>query len=114
MAQSYEKIRHFAIRETKASAELSLPGKIIRNTPAYMESSQAVLYDKYRRDLAAEVLVDGLKTMDDAEEILKRLLRLVQVASNPSLVDHSYDGTQENSACWTQSCGWWILLVPRL
>ena len=30
----YEKTRHFVIRETKDSAELSLPGKIIRNTPA--------------------------------------------------------------------------------
>ena len=28
----YEKIRHFAIRETKVSTELSLPGKVIRNT----------------------------------------------------------------------------------
>ena len=89
----YEKIRHFAIRETKASTELSLPGKVIRNTPVYMESSQSILYEKYRLELAAEVLVDGLKTVDDAEEILKRLLRLVQVASNPNLVDHSYKGT---------------------
>jgi SNF2 family DNA or RNA helicase len=30
---------------------------------------------------------------DDAEAILKRLLRLVQVASNPALVDESYHGT---------------------
>ena len=89
----YERIRHFAIRETKASAELSLPGKVIRNTPACLESSQSILYEKYRRELAAEVLVDGLRTLDDAEEILKRLLRLVQVASNPNLVDHSYEGT---------------------
>ena len=35
----------------------------------------------------------GLETLDDAEEILKRLLRLVQVASNPNLVDQSYDET---------------------
>lgn len=93
LAGIYEKIRHFAIRETKDSAELSLPGKVIRNTPAYLEPSQSILYEKYRRELAAEVLVDGLKTLDDAEEILKRLLRLVQVASNPNLVDHSYEGT---------------------
>ncbi len=88
-----EKLRDFAIRETKDSAELSLPGKVIRNTPAYLESGQSVLYEKYRRELAAEILVDGQKTVDDADEILKRLLRLVQVASNPNLVDHSYSGT---------------------
>ena len=93
LAGIYEKICHFAIRETKDSTEISLPGKVVRNTPAYLESSQSVLYEKYRRELSAEVMVDGIKTVDDAEEILKRLLRLVQVASNPSLVDHSYEGT---------------------
>lgn len=89
----YDKISHFTVRETKASAELNLPGKVIRNIPAYLESNQSILYEKYRRELAAEILVDGLKTIDDAEEILKRLLRLVQVASNPNLVDDGYDST---------------------
>ena len=89
----YGKIRDFVIRETKATTELGLPGKIIRNTPARMESRQSILYEKYRRELAAEVLRDGLTTRDDAEEILKRLLRLVQVASNPNLVDEGYYGT---------------------
>lgn len=93
LAGIYEKICHFAIRETKDSSELSLPGKVVRNTPTYLESSQSILYEKYRQELAAEVMMDGLRTVDDAEEILKRLLRLVQVASNPALVDHSYDGT---------------------
>ena len=89
----HDRIRNFAIRETKASTELGLPGKVIRNTPAKMETSQWALYEKYRGELAAEVLRDGLKTWDDAEQILKRLLRLVQVASNPNLVDDSYGGT---------------------
>ena len=89
----YERLNNFAIRETKESAEISLPGKVVRNTPAKLESNQSVLYEKYRRELAAEVLRDGLTTIDDAEEILKRLLRLVQVASNPSLVDQGYEGT---------------------
>ena len=89
----YRKIRHFTVRETKASTELGLPGKTIRNTTAELEPNQLILYEKYRRELAAEILRDGLKTWDDAEEILKRLLRLVQVASNPNLVDQSYVGT---------------------
>ena len=93
LADIYEKINHFAIRETKASAEINLPGKVIRNTLTHMESRQSILYEKYRRELATEVVRDGLKTLDDAEEILKRLLRLVQVASHPSLVDQSYEGT---------------------
>ena len=93
LAGIYQKIRHFAIRETKATAEISLPGKVLRNTLIHMESRQSILYEKYRRELASEVVIDGLKTLDEAEEILKRLLRLVQVASNPRLVDQSYEGT---------------------
>ena len=89
----YGRISHFAIRETKESSDLGLPGKLIRNTSVLMETGQSVLYEKYRRELAAEVLRDGLTTRDDAEEILKRLLRLVQVASNPNLVDQGYEGT---------------------
>jgi SNF2 family DNA or RNA helicase len=93
LAGIYESIRHFAIRETKATAEISLPGKVVRNTPAELEPNQSILYEKYRGELAAEVLRDGLTANDDAEEILKRLLRLVQVASNPNLVDQGYEGT---------------------
>jgi SNF2 family DNA or RNA helicase len=36
------------------------------------------------------VIKAGRPVLDDAEEMLKRLLRLVQVASNPALVDQSY------------------------
>ena len=93
LSSIYGRIRHFAIRETKASAELTLPGKVIRNTLAYLEPNQSILYEKYRRELAAEVFMNGHRTLDDAEDILKRLLRLVQVASNPNLVDDSYEGT---------------------
>ena len=89
----FEKIRKFTVRETKASAEISLPEKLFLNTQATMEQDQEALYNEYRQDLAAEVLKDGVETTDDAEEILKRLLRLVQVASNPALIDQSYDKT---------------------
>ena len=34
-----------------------------------------------------------MQTVDNAEDILKRLLRLVQTASNPKLVDESYSCT---------------------
>ena len=39
------------------------------------------------------MLRDGAQTVDEAEEILKLLLRLVQTASNPNLVDDSYVAT---------------------
>ena len=93
IAEVYAKIGGFAIRETKGSAGISLPRKDVRNTLAGLEATQYELYEKYRRELAAEVLRDGVQTVDDAEEIIKRLLRLVQTASNPRLVDERYAAT---------------------
>ena len=42
------------------------------------------------KDMSAIVVRENQAVLDDAEEILKRLMRLVQVASNPHLVDDSY------------------------
>jgi SNF2 family DNA or RNA helicase len=54
------------------------------------EQGQRRLYDRFRFDLSAEITFGGKLVQDDAEELLKRMLRLVQVASNPILVDESY------------------------
>ena len=93
LASIYCKINQFTVRETKESTEISLPEKNIRNTIAKLETAQCVLYEKYRTELAAEVLKNGVQTVDEVEDILKRLLRLVQTASNPKLVDESYTAT---------------------
>ena len=86
----YLKTRSFTIRETKKSAGLSLPDKTIRNLECALEPRQAELYEQFREELAAIVVQGGRPVFDDVESILKRLLRLVQVASNPSMVDQSY------------------------
>lgn len=99
IAGVYEKIKPFAVRETKGSTEISLPEKNIRNTIAYLETTQRHLYEKYRIELAAEILRGGVKTIDEADEVLKRLLRLVQTASNPSLVDENYRATPGKLNC---------------
>ena len=93
LANIHWKINQFTVRETKDSTEIGLPKKNIRNTIAKLETDQCVLYEKYRTELAAEVLKNGVQTVDEAEDILKRLLRLVQAASNPKLVDESYTAT---------------------
>ena len=93
LAQIFQRICHFSIRETKASAEVRLPTKSVRNTMAELEPVQAALYGEYRDELAAEILNNEVQTVDEAEMVLKRLLRLVQVASNPALVDESYSNT---------------------
>lgn len=53
---------------------------------------QEFLYDKVCKELAIEVVKDGEYIIDDSSAIVKRLLRLVQVASNPRLVNESFEG----------------------
>ena len=86
----FGKLRDFSVRETKDSTGIELPDKIVRTVSTYMSPHQAKLYDKYREEARAEVMRDGVLTEDDAEAVLKRLLRLVQVTSNPGLVDDDY------------------------
>jgi SNF2 family DNA or RNA helicase len=45
-----------------------------------------------QNDLHATVVKNGIPADENTEEVLKRLLRLVQIASNPKLVDESYAG----------------------
>jgi SNF2 family DNA or RNA helicase len=86
----YSKISAFCVRETKGSGVITLPEKIIESIQASWETHQHELYLSIRNDLRAVVIREGLPTEDRAEDVLKRLLRLVQVASNPRLVDCSY------------------------
>ena len=48
------------------------------------------MYKKLQDELSAQVLKEGKIVTEEVEVILKRLIRLVQVASNPVLVDESY------------------------
>ena len=85
-----EKLKPFSIRETKRTAGLELPDKTILTHPVEMEPRQAAIYEAYRDTLAHEFVIDGEVVIDEAESILKQLLRLVQCASNPALVDKTY------------------------
>ncbi|MGA2545394.1 MAG: DEAD/DEAH box helicase [Rectinemataceae bacterium] len=87
----FEKIAGFCVRETKSSGVITLPDKVIESLPATWETRQYELYRQLRDELHAVVVQEGVPKEDNAEAILKRLLRLVQVASNPKLVDDSYN-----------------------
>jgi SNF2 family DNA or RNA helicase len=87
----FEKIEGFCVRETKASGIITLPDKVIESLPANWETRQYELYRQLRDDLHAVVVKEGVPEEENAETILKRLLLLVQVASNPRLVDNSYN-----------------------
>lgn len=86
----FGKIREFSVRETKKSGIITLPEKVIETVPVAWETKQRELYEQLRRELRAVVVKDGIPVEEEAESILKRLLRLVQIASNPRLVDESY------------------------
>ena len=88
-----EKIKHFSVRETKTTAGIELPSKTILTHSADLAPRQAEIYATYRDEMAYEINSNGHEFVDDAEYILKLLLRLVQCASNPALVDDAYDET---------------------
>jgi SNF2 family DNA or RNA helicase len=92
LSKVFAKIQAFSVRETKNGANIQLPEKRIENVSVQLEIRQFEIYQQFQRDFAAIVVRNGKAHLDDADEVLKRLLRLVQVASNPSLVDDSYQG----------------------
>lgn len=90
--QIFEKIASFSVRQTKADGVMALPEKIIRTVLTSWETRQHELYKQIRDETRAIVIRDGVPSEDNADEVLKRLLRLVQISSNPQLIDESYRG----------------------
>ena len=90
LAGVFGRVSSFAVRATKVSAGIVLPQKEIRNVPAVLEDRQREIYERFKKENAAIVVKEGVPHLDKADELLKRLMRLVEVASNPSLVDESY------------------------
>ena len=89
LSEVIQKIQGFSVRETKESSGIELPQKTIRTHMVEMEDRQSEMYATYR-DLMRYEFEDNGGT-DNADEILKRLLRLVQCASNPILIEHTYN-----------------------
>ncbi len=86
----FHSISGFAVRETKASAEISLPEKVVHSVVTEWEPRQQEMYRQVRESLRAIIFRDGQLVADESDVVLKRLLRLVQVTSNPNLIDASY------------------------
>lgn len=90
LSSIYPKISSFAMRLTKEGSGIELPGKVYKTLYAPWEPIQHTIYKKIRNELRLEIISDGIPSIDNAEPLLKRLLRLTQIASNPSLVDKNY------------------------
>lgn len=90
LVSAQQKLSQISVRQTKEGSQLSLPSKEYLQVDCEWESTQRELYRQVKENLRATVSRDGVLVSDDMEAILKRLLRLVQICSNPSLVDESY------------------------
>ncbi len=87
----HQRVAAFTVRETKNTAGIHLPEKTITAHHVDLPPWQMAKYVAYRDELAYEYDMKGVVEVDDVESILKRLLRLVQCASNPALIDGRYD-----------------------
>lgn len=91
LATIHRRLAPFAVRETKDTAGIHLPQKTITAHPVELPPWQMATYTSYRDELAYEYEINGVPEVDDVESVLKRLLRLVQCASNPALIDGRFD-----------------------
>ena len=87
----HQRLSGFAVRETKETAGIHLPLKTITAHHVQLPPWQMAKYTAYRDELAYAYELDGAMETDTADSILKRLLRLVQCASNPALIDDCYE-----------------------
>lgn len=90
VAGIFDSIKAFTVRETKHSGIISLPEKVYYAVWCDFESHQESMYTSVRDDLQILVQKGDDTLLDESEDTLKRLLRLVQIASNPRLVDDIY------------------------
>ena len=86
----FEKIKHFSIRETKAGSGLSLPNKVYQNIVCDWEHRQLELYHSIRQEEKYALIREGNIIRESSDEVLKRMLRLLQAASNPLLINEAY------------------------
>ncbi|PYE26362.1 helicase-like protein [Paraburkholderia silvatlantica] len=91
LAGLWKKIAPFSVRETKDGGRIQLPQKIVESIRCGWEARQRKMYLNIRDETRVSVIQDGSQAVDESPAILKRLLRLVQVASNPRLIDESYN-----------------------
>lgn len=82
-----------SIRRLKKDV-LELPGKIYFDKYVQIGGQQKKIYVQLKKELYIEITnIDGKKIIDESNELLKKLLRLAQIASNPFLIDKAYNET---------------------
>lgn len=80
-----------SIRRLKKDV-LELPEKVYIDKYVQIEGQQKKIYAQLKKELYIEITnIDGEKIIDESNELLKKLLRLAQIASNPFLIDKAYN-----------------------
>lgn len=87
----FERISDFSIRETKSSGVVSLPSKKYTSFYVDFEDEQRRIYEQIRNEMRMTIHKGDVSLLDESQDSLKRLLRLIQVTSNPKLLDERYD-----------------------
>lgn len=90
VSEIYKRISHFSIRETKKTCGIELPQKEYKAIYVEYKKCQYEMYQKVIEELSIEIKKDGLIEIDDESVSLKRLLRLMQITSNPRLLNEDY------------------------
>ena len=90
VAGIFKKIESFTVRETKKSCGISLPQKVYETVYCDFEPTQYHMYETVLRELEIAVKQDDKTVVDDDSVALKRLLRLLQLSSNPRLISDDY------------------------
>lgn len=90
VADIFTKISGFTVRETKESCAIILPKKVYESIYTSFEPIQYRMYRTVLHEMAIEVKRDGDVVIDDDSVALKRLLRLLQITSNPKLLHETY------------------------
>lgn len=102
-----DEIEGHSIRRRKSDA-LELPEKVFVNEYVELEYEQLAMYRRCADELIVEIRrLDGKALIDQVDNVLKKLLRLTQIASNPVLLDKAFDGTSAKIQRLDE-------LVPRL
>lgn len=84
------RIAELALRRQKAGT-IELPPKTLVRVPVMLSGAQLSMYERMRDELALWVqTMDGEEVIRRGEDILTRLVRLAQLASNPALLDARY------------------------
>ena len=87
----FKSIEKFSLRETKISSKLNLPDKQFLDHFVDFEERQKKIYNTAVDDLKLKIKLSGKDVEDDLEAFLKRIIRLMQVTSNPKILDETYN-----------------------